>query len=195
MPPRPRPPLSSRPRSSAATSGLDDVLIEITYAGVCHSDIHTVRGEWGAIAYPQVVGHEIVGFVTEVGAERHQARGRRPRRRRLHGQLVPRVRELPGRRGAVLPRGQHRHLHGVDRDGTITQGGYSTHIVVDRGLRAARARVDPVRGAPLRCCARASPRTRRCATGTPARARRSPSSAWAGSATWASRSPTRWAPR
>ena len=39
--------------------GASDVLIEIKYSGICHSDIHTVRGEWGDIAYPQVVGHEI----------------------------------------------------------------------------------------------------------------------------------------
>ena len=37
--------------------GAKDVLIEIAYAGVCHSDINTVRCEWGPIAYPQVVGH------------------------------------------------------------------------------------------------------------------------------------------
>ena len=49
--------------------GANDVMIEIKYAGICHSDIHTVRGEWGDIQYPQVVGHEIVGYVTEVGAD------------------------------------------------------------------------------------------------------------------------------
>ena len=49
--------------------GPKDVLIEIQYAGVCHSDIHTVRGDWGQIAYPQVVGHEIAGVVTQVGSE------------------------------------------------------------------------------------------------------------------------------
>src|SRR3982750_4021209 len=49
--------------------GAKDVLIEIKYAGICHSDIHTVRGDWGAITYPQVVGHEIVGVVAEVGSE------------------------------------------------------------------------------------------------------------------------------
>jgi D-arabinose 1-dehydrogenase-like Zn-dependent alcohol dehydrogenase len=49
--------------------GPKDVLIEIAYAGVCHSDIHTVRGEWGPITYPQVVGHEVVGTVVAAGAE------------------------------------------------------------------------------------------------------------------------------
>jgi uncharacterized zinc-type alcohol dehydrogenase-like protein len=45
----------------------DDVQIEILYCGVCHSDIHTVRGEWGKQTYPLVPGHEIVGRVTAVG--------------------------------------------------------------------------------------------------------------------------------
>ena len=49
--------------------GPRDVLIEIRYAGICHSDIHTVRGEWGPVAYPLTVGHEIVGRVAEVGSE------------------------------------------------------------------------------------------------------------------------------
>ncbi|GAA5650823.1 alcohol dehydrogenase catalytic domain-containing protein [Geodermatophilus obscurus] len=49
--------------------GPRDVLIEITHAGICHSDIHTVNGDWGPQPFPVVPGHEIVGTVTEVGAE------------------------------------------------------------------------------------------------------------------------------
>ena len=45
----------------------DDVVIEIAYSGICHSDIHTARGEWGPTAYPCVPGHEIVGKVIAVG--------------------------------------------------------------------------------------------------------------------------------
>ncbi len=45
----------------------DDVLIDIAYAGICHSDIHTVRDEWGAAHYPIVTGHEIAGTVAAVG--------------------------------------------------------------------------------------------------------------------------------
>jgi uncharacterized zinc-type alcohol dehydrogenase-like protein len=48
--------------------GLHDVLIEILYCGVCHSDIHCARNEWGGSVYPMVPGHEIVGRVTHVGA-------------------------------------------------------------------------------------------------------------------------------
>jgi len=45
----------------------DDVVIEIAYCGICHSDIHTARSEWGPAAYPCVPGHEIVGKVIAVG--------------------------------------------------------------------------------------------------------------------------------
>ena len=43
--------------------------IDIAYAGICHSDIHTVRDEWGPATYPLVPGHEITGHVTAVGAD------------------------------------------------------------------------------------------------------------------------------
>ena len=46
----------------------DDVEIEILYCGVCHSDLHTARNDWGGTVYPAVPGHEIVGKVTGVGA-------------------------------------------------------------------------------------------------------------------------------
>ena len=49
--------------------GPNDVLIEITHAGICHSDIHTVNGDWGPQPFPVVPGHEIVGVVAEVGAD------------------------------------------------------------------------------------------------------------------------------
>jgi uncharacterized zinc-type alcohol dehydrogenase-like protein len=49
--------------------GAHDVAIQIAFCGVCHSDLHTVRGEWGGTLYPCVPGHEIVGHVTAVGAD------------------------------------------------------------------------------------------------------------------------------
>ncbi|MBK8304124.1 MAG: NAD(P)-dependent alcohol dehydrogenase [Chloracidobacterium sp.] len=47
--------------------GPRDILIDIQYAGICHSDIHQAKGEWGNSTYPMVPGHEIVGNVTQVG--------------------------------------------------------------------------------------------------------------------------------
>src|SRR5471030_638990 len=49
-------------------TGVNDVAIDIAYCGVCHSDIHQARNEWGNSLYPMVPGHEIVGKVTAVGA-------------------------------------------------------------------------------------------------------------------------------
>lgn len=111
--------------------GPHDVLIDIAYAGVCHSDIHTVRGEWGPIAYPQVVGHEIVGTVAEVGAEvtAHKAGDRVG-----VGCMVNSCREcvncLAGMENYCL-NGNTGTYAGKDVDGSITQGGYSTSVVVN----------------------------------------------------------------
>ena len=111
--------------------GAKDVLIAIRYAGICHSDIHTVRGEWGEVAYPLTVGHEIVGEVAEVGSEvtRHAVGDRVG-----VGCMVNSCREctncLAGEEQYCL-KGNTGTYASVDRDGTITQGGYSTHVVVD----------------------------------------------------------------
>jgi uncharacterized zinc-type alcohol dehydrogenase-like protein len=48
--------------------GTHDVLVDICYCGICHSDIHQVRGEWGASEFPMVPGHEIIGIVSQVGS-------------------------------------------------------------------------------------------------------------------------------
>lgn len=112
--------------------GPKDVLIEIRYAGICHSDIHTVRGEWGDITYPLTVGHEIVGEVAEVGSEvtKHAVGDRVG-----VGCMVNSCREcancLAGEEQYCL-NGNTGTYGAVDRDGTITQGGYSTHVVVDQ---------------------------------------------------------------
>jgi uncharacterized zinc-type alcohol dehydrogenase-like protein len=108
----------------------NDVLIEIRYAGICHSDIHTVRGEWGPVRYPQVVGHEIVGIVSEIGdgVTLHQVGDRVG-----VGCMVNSCRECENCLAGVEQyclKGNIGTYASVDTDGTITQGGYSTHIVV-----------------------------------------------------------------
>ena len=111
--------------------GPHDILIDIAYAGVCHSDIHTVRGEWGPIAYPQVVGHEIVGIVAAVGSEvsRH-ALGDRVG----VGCMVNSCRECENCLAGMenyCTNGNVGTYASVDLDGTITQGGYATNVVVN----------------------------------------------------------------
>ncbi|TDL38916.1 NAD(P)-dependent alcohol dehydrogenase [Arthrobacter nitrophenolicus] len=110
--------------------GPHDVLIEIKFAGICHSDIHTVRGDWGPQQYPLVPGHEIAGVVTEVGSAvtKHKVGDRVG-----VGCMVNSCREcancLNGDEQYCL-KGMVGTYGAEDRDGTITQGGYSTHVVV-----------------------------------------------------------------
>ena len=132
--------------------GPKDVLIEITYAGICHSDIHTVREDWGPVKHPLVVGHEIVGLVAEVGSEvtKHAVGDRVG-----VGCLVNSCKEcencLAGEEQYCL-NGNVGTYGSLDRDGTITQGGYSTHVVVDEDfvLRVPES-LDFAAAAPLLC--------------------------------------------
>lgn len=111
--------------------GPRDVLIEIAYAGICHSDIHTARAEWGAIDYPIVVGHEIAGVVTEVGSEvSRYAVGDRVG----VGCMVDSCRECEYCRQGLeqyCANGNIGTYNAIGKDGRPTAGGYSTHIVVD----------------------------------------------------------------
>ena len=132
--------------------GPRDVMIEIAYAGICHSDIHTVRGDWGPITYPQVVGHEIVGFVREVGDEvtRHQVGDRVG-----VGCMVNSCRscdQCQDGQEQFCRQGNVGTYTSEDVDGTITQGGYSQAIVVNEDfvLRVPES-LDLARVAPLLC--------------------------------------------
>lgn len=133
--------------------GPDDVMIDIAYAGICHSDIHTVRGEWGQIQYPQVVGHEIVGHVTEVGANvtKHQVGDRVG-----VGCMVNSCGEceqcVAGQEQYCL-KGNIGTYASVDpADGSITQGGYSQAVVVNEDfvLKVPES-LDIEKVAPLLC--------------------------------------------
>ncbi|ROP72984.1 putative zinc-type alcohol dehydrogenase-like protein [Frigoribacterium sp. PhB107] len=133
--------------------GPKDVMIDIAYAGICHSDIHTVRGEWGEIQYPQVVGHEIVGTVSEVGSEvtKHKVGDRVG-----VGCMVNSCGECEYcQRGdeQYCAKGNTGTYTSVDpADGTVTQGGYSQAVVVteDFVLRVPES-LDYDKVAPLLC--------------------------------------------
>lgn len=132
--------------------GPHDVLIEIKYAGICHSDIHTVRSEWRPTTYPLVPGHEIAGIVTAVGA---QVTKHRINDRVGVGCMVDSCRECDHcRRGEeqFCRRGSINTYGSVDIDGSITQGGYATHIVVteDFVVRIPEG-IDLAAAAPLLC--------------------------------------------
>ena len=132
--------------------GPQDILIEIAWAGICHSDIHTVRGDWGQVQYPLTVGHEIAGTVAAVGSEvtRHQVGDRVG-----VGCMVDSCRECANCSAGFEQyclRGFTDTYNGIDRDGTMTQGGYSTHIVVDEHFVLRIPETIPFeKAAPLLC--------------------------------------------
>lgn len=107
-----------------------DVLIEIKYSGICHSDIHQARGEFGPVQHPFVPGHEIAGIVTQVGsAVTKYAAGDRVG----VGCMVDSCGECTHCRNGeeqYCVNGATFTYGSVDRYGQYTQGGYSTHIVV-----------------------------------------------------------------
>ncbi len=112
--------------------GPNDVRIDIKFCGICHSDIHFARGEWGEIPYPAVPGHEIAGIVAEIGS---QVTSFAPGDRVGVGCMVNSCRECEnckaGEEQYCLP-GMTQTYGSIDRDGTITYGGYSDHVVVDQ---------------------------------------------------------------
>jgi uncharacterized zinc-type alcohol dehydrogenase-like protein len=112
--------------------GAEDVLIDILYCGVCHTDIHFARGEWGNSVYPMVPGHEIVGKVTKVGsAVTKWSVGDTVG----VGCFVDSCRSCPACESGeeqYCQSGATFTYNAPEKDGSgITFGGYSTQIVVD----------------------------------------------------------------
>jgi uncharacterized zinc-type alcohol dehydrogenase-like protein len=132
----------------------DDVEIAIEFCGLCHSDVHATRGEWGAQKYPLVPGHEIVGRVSRVGAAVDDfALGDLVG----VGCMVDSCRECDSCLDGLeqyCENGMTGTYGAVDaRNGnSITQGGYATSVVVDRRyvLRVPES-LDPAAVAPLLC--------------------------------------------
>ncbi len=133
--------------------GPTDVAIEILFCGVCHSDLHTARSEWGATAYPCVPGHEIVGRVTAVGSA---VTTFRPGAVAAVGCMVDSCREC-----ATCSEGLEQYCErktvwtygAPDRHtGGVTYGGYSAAIVVDQAfVLHVPGALDLAGAAPLLC--------------------------------------------
>ena len=133
--------------------GPDDVKIEILFCGVCHSDIHQARGEWGPATFPMVPGHEIVGRVTNVGAgvtkfKTGDLAG--------VGCFVDSCQACdPCRRGLeqFCLKGAAYTYNGTEMDrATQTYGGYSKEIVVkEKYALRIPAGLDAAAAAPLLC--------------------------------------------
>ena len=132
--------------------GPKDVQIEILYCGVCHSDIHQVRNEWGGSIYPMVPGHEIVGRITSVGSDVKNF---------VVGELagvgcfVDSCRTCPSclaNEEQYCDTGMVGTYNGRDKAGNPTYGGYSTQIVVDEKYTLHVSENLPIEGvAPLLC--------------------------------------------
>jgi alcohol dehydrogenase (NADP+) len=132
--------------------GEHDVLIDIKYAGICHSDIHQVRDGWSKGTFPMVPGHEIAGIVAEVG----------PGVTRFAvgdqvgvGCMVDSCRECDNCRAGLeqyCSGGGVSTYNGRDKQGKPTYGGYSTHIVVDENYTLRIPEGIPLdAAAPLLC--------------------------------------------
>ena len=132
--------------------GPHDLLIAITHCGICHSDIHQARDEWGSSIFPMVPGHEIVGTITRVGSSVKQ----------FHvgetagvGCFVDSCRICPACREGLeqyCEAGMLLTYSGKDKSGQTTQGGYSTQIVVDENyVLRVPSTLPPAGAAPLLC--------------------------------------------
>ncbi len=132
--------------------GAHDVLIKITHCGVCHSDIHQARNEWGGSIFPMVPGHEIVGTVTQVGSA---VKKFRMGDRAGVGCFVDSCRTCKACLEGLeqyCEAGMLLTYNGRDKDGQPTQGGYSTQIVVDENYVLRIPNVQSAAGAaPLLC--------------------------------------------
>ncbi len=111
----------------------DDIVIDIKFSGICHSDIHQVRNEWGNSSYPMVPGHEIAGIVTAVGAKvtKFKVGDRAGVGCFVNSctQCATRDLDIEHYMPGLIPT-----YNGFEADGTTpTYGGYSDSIVVKEG--------------------------------------------------------------
>jgi alcohol dehydrogenase (NADP+) len=132
--------------------GSKDIQIEILYCGVCHSDIHQVRNEWGNSTFPMVPGHEIIGKVTAIG---HQVTGFSIGQTVGVGCLVDSCRVCPDCQENLeqycnAPTFTYNSPDNVSEGNTY--GGYSSKIVVDQHfVLHISDKLDPAAAAPLLC--------------------------------------------
>ncbi|AKQ70291.1 Alcohol dehydrogenase [Myxococcus hansupus] len=133
--------------------GPTDVQIEILYCGVCHSDLHQARDEWGGALFPMVPGHEIVGRVVRVG---DQVTKFKAGDMAGVGCMVDSCRTCPSCKEGLEQYCEVANIQTYNarsKDGkTVNQGGYSEAIVVDEAfvLRIPE-NLDPAAAAPLLC--------------------------------------------
>ncbi len=131
----------------------DDITIEVDFCGICHSDIHTARSEWGPTAYPCVPGHEIVGRVVQVGKK-----VKRFKKGDLAGvgcfvDSCGKCSNCKKNEQQLCEKQTAFTYNSMELDGkTPTQGGYSRHITVKESYALKIKKGQPLsRIAPLLC--------------------------------------------
>jgi uncharacterized zinc-type alcohol dehydrogenase-like protein len=113
------------------TVGVHDVHIEILYCGVCHSDLHQARNEWGGSMYPMVPGHEIVGKVVSVGSSVTKFKAGDTVGVGVMVDSCKTCKNCQRDLEQYCVEGITGTYNAIERDGkTIAQGGYSTDIVL-----------------------------------------------------------------
>ncbi|MCJ2184455.1 NAD(P)-dependent alcohol dehydrogenase [Novosphingobium sp. 1949] len=135
------------------TARANDVVFEVLYCGVCHSDMHMARNDWGGTTYPVVPGHEIVGRVIEVGAEvtRHKV-----------GDIVAvgcmvdscqHCDQCDKDQEQFCREGMTQTYSSPDRiDGELTRGGYAKHLIAREDfVLSMPTGLDVAKAAPLLC--------------------------------------------
>lgn len=137
---------------SRRVPGPHDISYRITHCGVCHAELLWTRNVWGHTQYPIVPGHEMTGIVTEVGSEvSHFKVGDRVGT----STYVNSCRDCEfcdKRMENYCEKGRVPTYNGIDHDGTITRGGFSTHIVVhERYCVKIPDTLRPEHAAPLLC--------------------------------------------
>jgi uncharacterized zinc-type alcohol dehydrogenase-like protein len=133
--------------------GADDVQIAIEWSGVCHSDIHTGRSEWGDVTFPLVPGHEIIGRVTEVGQNVSRFSVGQKVGVGVYVDSCRTCKNCVAGMSNYCVKGMIGTFDALERDGvSVTRGGYSNGIVVDQGYVVSVAEsLDGSAAAPLLC--------------------------------------------
>jgi len=133
--------------------GADDVEIKILFCGVCHSDIHTARGEWGGTMYPVVPGHEIVGTVSRVGENVTKFKLGDTVGVGCFVDSCGHCANCKDDLEQYCENGNSQTYNAFEQDKkTITYGGYSSHIVVTQGFVLSVSDKLPLeKVAPLLC--------------------------------------------
>src|ERR1700728_3850595 len=132
--------------------GPHDVVVEIDFCGICHSDIHQVRDEWGGSMYPMVPGHEIVGRVTAVGAEVTKFKPGDLAGVGVTVQTCMACETCLAGEEPYCIKGMVGTYNAKDYDGNITYGGYANNIVApEHYVYSISPKLDLAAVAPLLC--------------------------------------------